>query len=113
MNNLLKKFFIFFLLVGLLLGAATPTWAAGCQSDISAVDAKIREQYGGDYSKWQTWFSCPVCLGGEMRKDAIVTKEQIRDISTHRNFAYTALRRGFEQQCVAELENAKKMLRIR
>ena len=112
MQNLFKKFFVFFLLLGLLFGAATPIWAASCQSDISAVDAKIRDQYGGDYSKWWTWFACPVCLGGEMRKDAIVTKEQIRDISSHRNFAYMALRRGNEKQCVAELKNAKRMLRI-
>jgi len=112
MQNLFKKFFAFFLLLGLLLGTATLTWAAGCQSDISAVDRKIRDQYGGDFSKWQTWFACPVCIGGDLRKDAIVTKEQVKEISTRRNIASIHLKNRYEQLCVAELKNAKRMLRI-
>lgn len=112
MQNLFKKFFVFFLLLGLLLGAATPTWAAGCQSDISAVDAKIRKQYGGDYSNWWTWFACPVCIGGDLRKDAIVTKEQIRDISSRRNIAYLHLKNGYQKLCIDELKIPKRMLKI-
>ena len=112
MKTHFTKFFIFSLLFGLFFGASTPTWAANCQSDISAVDAKIREQYGGDYSKWWTWFACPVCIGGELRKDAIVSKAQIQEISSHRNFAYMQLRRGNEKQCRDELRTAKRMLRI-
>lgn len=107
-----KNFFVLSLFMGLLLGAASPTWAAGCQSDISAVDAKIRDQYGPDYSKWWSWFGCPVCLGGEMRKDAVVTKKQIKEISTYRNIAYSQLRQGNERQCVDTLRPAKGMLRI-
>jgi hypothetical protein len=112
MNNLIRKYFSFFSLACLLLGAASPAWAAGCQSDISAVDAKIRAQYGGDYSKWWTWLSCPVCLGSELKKDAIVTKTQIKEISSYRNIAYMQLRRGNERQCLAEVKNAKRMLKL-
>lgn len=106
------KFSISFILLGIFLIAATSAMAAGCQKDISAVDAKIRAQYGPDYSKWWNWFGCPVCLGSELRKDAVVTKNQIKEISTYRNIAYSQLRRGDERQCVDTLRPAKGMLRI-
>ena len=53
-----------------------------------------------------------VFLGSELRKDAIVTKSQIKEISFHRNIAYVQLTRGNDQQCVNALKIPKKMLRI-
>jgi len=112
MKTQFKNFFILSISLSLFFGTSTKTWAANCQSDISAVDAKIREQYGGDYSKWWTWFACPVCIGGQLRKDAIVSKAQIQEISSHRNLAYMQLRHGNEKQCRDELRTAKRLLRI-
>jgi len=83
----------------------------GCQADITAVDNKIRKQYGED-TTWWNFFGCPVSLGGELRKDSIVTKSQIKEISSQRNFAYMLLRRGHDKQCVNELKTAKRMLRL-
>ena len=53
-----------------------------------------------------------VFLGSELRKDAIVTKSQIKEISFHRNIAYVQLTRGNDQQCADALKIPKKMLRI-
>ena len=80
------KFLISFIFLGIFLSAATSALAVGCQKDISAVDAKIRAQYGPDYSKWWNWFGCPVCLGSELRKDAVVSKNQMVDSRTKCNF---------------------------
>jgi hypothetical protein len=106
-----KSFFALTLLVGLLSSMAAPAWAGRCEVDMSAVDKKIRKQYGEDLT-WWTILGCPVCLGGELRKDAIVTKSQIKEISFHRNIAYVQLTRGNDQQCVDALKIPKRLLRI-
>jgi len=111
MKTQFKNFFVSFLLVGLLSGTAAPAWAGRCATDMSAIDNKLRKQYGEDVT-WWTILGCPVCLGSELRKDAIVTKLQIKEISFHRNIAYVQLTRGNDQQCVDALKIPKKMLRI-
>ena len=111
MKNQLKNFFVSFVLIGVLSGISAPAWAGRCEADMSAVDNKLRKQYGEDLT-WWTILGCPVCLGGELRKDAIVTKSQIKEISFHRNIAYVQLTRGNDQQCVDALKTPKRMLRI-
>ena len=111
MKTQFKNFFVPFLLIGLLSSVAAPARAGRCEADMSAVDNKIRKQYGEDLT-WWTILGCPVCLGGELRKDAIVTKSQIKEISFHRNIAYVQLTRGNDQQCVDALKIPKRLLRI-
>lgn len=106
-----KGFFALVVLIGLLFSMAAPAWAGRCEVDMSAVDQKIRKQYGEDLT-WRTILGCPVCLGGELRKDAIVTKSQIKEISFHRNIAYVQLTRGHDQQCVDALKIPKRLLRL-
>lgn len=85
--------------------------ASQCKKDLAAVDSGIKNQYGG-YDSWWDYLKCPVCLGGELRKDAIVNKAQIREISSIRNIAYLQLSRGDEKICVDTLRPAKRMLRL-
>lgn len=111
MKTQFKNFFVSSLLIGLLSSVAAPAWAGLCEADMSAVDNKIRKQYGEDLTWWNI-LGCPVCLGSELRKDAIVTKSQIKEISFHRNIAYVQLTRGNDRQCVDALKIPKKMLRL-
>lgn len=111
MKTHFSKFFISSLLMGLLASVAAPAWASRCQADMSAIDSKLRKQYGEDTTWWNI-LGCPVCLGGELRRDAIVNKSQIKEISFHRNIAYVQLTRGNDQQCVEALKIPKRMLRI-
>ncbi len=111
MKTPFKNIFVLSLLIGLLSSVAAPAWAGRCEADMSAVDNKIRKQYGEDLTWWNI-LGCPVCLGSELRKDAIVTKAQIKEISFHRNIAYVQLTRGHDQQCVDALKIPKRMLRI-
>lgn len=111
MKTQFKNLFLSSVLTGLMASIAAPAWAGRCEADMSAVDNKIRKQYGEDLT-WWTILGCPVCLGGELRKDAIVTKAQIKEISFHRNIAYVQLTRGHDQQCVDALKIPKRMLRL-
>lgn len=85
--------------------------ASQCRKDLSSVDAGISKQYGEDRT-WWNFLACPVCLGSELRKDAIVNKSQIREISSIRNIAYLQMSRGDERMCVDTLKPAKRMLRL-
>ena len=85
--------------------------ASQCKKDLAAVDSGIKDQYGG-YDSWRDYFKCPVCLGGDLRKDAIVSKSQIREISSMRNIAYLQMSRGDERMCVDTLRTPKRMLRL-
>lgn len=96
------------LLFGLCSGHAL---ASQCKKDLSAVDTGISKQYGEDRTWWNI-FACPVCLDSELRKDAIVNKTQIREISSIRNMAYLQMSRGDEKLCVDTLRPAKRMLRL-
>lgn len=111
MKTLRKNFVVSFLFFGLLSIVATPALAGRCEADMSAIDSKLRKQYGEDLTWWNI-LGCPVCLGSELRKDAIVTKSQIKEISFHRNIAYMQLTRGNDQQCVDALKTPKRLLRI-
>ncbi len=85
--------------------------ASQCKKDLAAVDSGIKDQYGG-YDSWWDYFKCPVCLGGDLRKDAIVSKSQIREISSMRNIAYLQMSRGDERMCLDTLRTPKRMLRL-
>ena len=66
---------------------ATPAWASTCAEDIAAVDKALRSQYGEDRQWWQI-IACPIVMDGQLRKDAVVNVEQIKEISYFRNIAY-------------------------
>jgi len=85
--------------------------ASQCKKDLAAVDAGIGKQYGEDRTWWNI-LACPVCLGSELRKDAIVSKLQILEISSMRNIAYLQMSRGDERLCVDTLKTPKRMLRL-
>ena len=85
--------------------------ASRCADDIKKIDEAIKNQYGGSGAWWE-WFACPVCLGSELKKDAVVTKEQVRDISSKRNLASMLNRDKKELMCVKLLEGPKRQLRI-
>ena len=89
----------------------TDALAGRCAEDIKRIDEAIKNQYGGNGAWWE-WFACPVCLGSELKKDAVVTKEQIRDISSKRNLASLLERDKQEQMCVKLLEGPKRQLKV-
>ena len=66
---------------------ATPAWASTCAEDMTAVDKALRSQYGEDRKWWQI-IACPIVMDGQLRKDAVVNVEQIKEISYFRNIAY-------------------------
>ena len=86
-------------------------FAGRCADDIKQIDEAIKNQYGGNGAWWE-WFACPVCLGSELKKDAVVTKEQIREISSKKNIASLLERDKKKQMCVKLLESPKRMLKI-
>ena len=85
--------------------------AAPCKDDLSAVDKGLKAQYGGDGSWWMI-FACPVDMGSRLKKDAIVSSDQIKSISSMRNIAYLQMSRGDDSMCTQTLAPAKKLLRI-
>jgi hypothetical protein len=85
--------------------------ASQCKKDLAAVDSGIKNQYG-TYESWWDYFKCPVCLGGDLRKSAIVNKSQIKEISSMRNIAYMQMSRGDEKLCIDTLRTPKRMLRL-
>lgn len=100
-------------MLALVLALALPiaARASQCANDLSAVDKGLKSQYGGDGSWWM-WFACPVDMGSRLKKNAIVTAEQIKSISSMRNVAYLQMARGDESMCVHTLVPAKKLLRL-
>ncbi len=99
------------LLVAVCLLSGAPAWAGSCADDISAVDKALRSQYGEDRKWWQI-IACPVVMDGQLRKDAIVNVEQIKEISYFRNIAYMQLSRGDEKMCKESMVKPKRMLRV-
>ena len=95
----------------LALAQPIPARASQCADDLSAVDKGLKSQYGGDGSWWM-WFACPVDMGSRLKKNAIVTADQIKSISSMRNIAYLQMARGDEFMCVQTLVPAKKLLRL-
>ncbi|GEM_PF-3765926 len=90
---------------------AAPVWAGACAQDMAAVDKGLKAQYGGDGSWWMI-FACPVDMGSRLKKDAIVTPEQIKSITSMRNLAYIQMGRGDDALCVQTLAPAKRLLRV-
>ena len=99
------------LLVAACLLSGAPAWAGSCADDIAAVDKTLRSQYGEDRKWWQI-IACPVVMDGQLRKDAIVNVEQIKEISYFRNIAYMQLSRGDEKMCKESMVKPKRMLRV-
>jgi hypothetical protein len=87
------------------------TWAGNCTEDMASVDKALRSQYGEDRAWWQ-FFACPIVMDGKLRKDAIVTTEQIKEISYFRNIAYMQHTRGDDKMCRESLKQPKRLLRI-
>ena len=86
-------------------------WAGSCAQDMAAVDKALRSQYGEDRAWWQ-FFACPIVMDGKLRKDAIVTVEQIKEISYFRNIAYMQHSRGDDLMCKESLKKPKRLLRL-
>jgi hypothetical protein len=97
--------------LGVLLLVSVPVWAGACAQDMAAVDKGLKAQYGGDGSWWMI-FACPVDMGSRLKKDAIVTPEQIKSITSMRNLAYIQMGRGDDALCVQTLAPAKRLLRV-
>ena len=97
------------LLFGVLTHASA--LAQTCMKEISAVDQAVKKQYGADRT-WKNILGCPICLDGELRKDAIVTKAQIKEISYYRNIAYMQMNRGDDKMCHESLKIPKRLLRV-
>ena len=97
----------------LLFGAfaSVSALAQTCMKEISAVDQAVKKQYGADRT-WKNILGCPICLDGELRKDAIVTKAQIKEISYFRNIAYMQMTRGDDKMCHESLKTPKRLLRV-
>ena len=98
-------------LLSLNLGLASYAHAGSCSDDLTAVDKALRSQYGADRT-WKNILACPIVLDGELRKDAIVNKAQIKEISYFRNIAYMQHNRGDEQMCQESLKKPKRLLRV-
>lgn len=98
-----------------LLGGVTHLpehgWAGSCSDDIARLNAAMKDQY--EPWSWSNMFYCAVARGSELRKDALVTRTQIRDIATDVSLAMRLDRTGQEQDCKATLINAKRLLRTR
>lgn len=95
----------------LCVGLVTTAHAGNCADDLTAVDKALRSQYGADRT-WKNILACPIVLDGELRKDAIVNKTQIKEISYFRNIAYMQLSRGDEKMCRESLKVPKRLLRV-
>lgn len=106
--KLLRLICVAGLLSSLVTAAA---WAGNCAQDIVAVDNALRKQYGEDRKWWQI-IACPIVMDGQLRKDAIVNVEQIKEISYFRNIAYMQHARGDDKMCQESLKQPKRMLRI-
>ena len=100
-----------FLLASFIGLAAPPAIASSCAEDIAAVDKALRSQYGEDRKWWQI-IACPVVMDGQLRKDAVVNVEQIKEISYFRNIAYMQHSRGDDKMCQESLKKPKLMLRV-
>lgn len=98
-------------LLSLNLCLASYAHAGSCSDDLTAVDKALRSQYGADRT-WKNILACPIVLDGELRKDAIVNKAQIKEISYFRNIAYMQHNRGDEQMCQESLKKPKRLLRV-
>ena len=90
---------------------AMPAWSGTCAEDITAIDKALRSQYGEDRKWWQI-IACPIVMDGQLRKDAIVNVEQIKEISYFRNIAYMQHARGDDKMCQESLKKPKRMLRV-
>lgn len=86
-------------------------WSDTCAKELAAVDQAVKKQYGADRT-WLNILGCPVCLDGELRKDAIVNKTQIKEISYFRNIAYMQMNRGDDKMCHESLKVPKRLLRV-
>lgn len=109
--NQTHRLFRLFIVAWCVFGGFGAAHASQCQRDLSAVDTALKKQYGEDITWWNI-LGCPVCIGSELRKDAVVNKSQIKEISFKRNIAYMQMIRGNDALCVDSLKPAKRMLRI-
>jgi hypothetical protein len=101
----------------LVLLITATSWVAGtahaatCAEDIAAVDKALHAQYKSDVPWWDI-LACRIMLESDLRKDAIVTTAQIKEISYYRNIAYMQRSRGDEKMCKESMKIPKKLLRI-
>ena len=101
------------LLAALCIGlCALPSWASTCAEDMAAVDKALKQQYSADRTHWWDAIACTILMDTQLRKDALVTKEQVKDISYWRNVAYMQHARGDDKLCVETLKTPKRLLHL-
>jgi hypothetical protein len=91
---------------------ALPSWAGTCAEDMAAVDKALKQQYSADRTHWWDVLTCVILQDTQLRKDAVVTKEQVKDISYWRNVAYMQHARGDDKLCVETLKTPKRLLHL-
>ena len=82
-----------------------------CYENIKKVDTSLKAQYGEDYPWWDI-FGCIVLRKGTLRRDAVVTIKQMKQISELRFQAYNLGRENKLNECLEVLRPANKMLHI-
>jgi hypothetical protein len=99
------------LTVLILMMFGTTVWA-DCRAEMDRVDSAWTSQYHTEKHWWQRIVDCEICDDTELRKDAIITKEDSRKIGFYRNVAYSQLSRGDEKMCLETIKIPKRILRL-
>jgi hypothetical protein len=86
--------------------------ASTCAEDMAAVDKALKQQYSADRTHWWDAMACAILMDTQLRKDAVVTQAQVKDISYWRNVAYMQHARGDDKLCVETLKTPKRMLHL-
>ena len=93
------------------LAHAAHRQASGVE-DMAAVDKALKQQYSADRTHWWDAIACAILMDTQLRKDAVVTQAQVKDISYLRNVAYMQHARGDDKLCVETLKTPKRMLHL-
>lgn len=100
------------IVMALMIGTSLmsePARAGSCADDISRLNAAMKDQY--EPFSWSNMFYCAVARGSELRKDALVSRSQMKAIASDVTWATRLERIGEEQDCKAKLVTAKRLLK--
>ena len=107
----IKKNFLILIATNVCLILPLLSSANVCYENIKKVDTSLKAQYGEDYPWWDI-FGCIVLRKGTLRRDAVVTIKQLKQISELRFQAYNLGRENKLNECLEVLRPAKQMLHI-
>lgn len=100
------------IVMALMIGTSLmtePAKAGSCAEDISRLNAAMKDQY--EPFSWSNMFYCAVARGSELRKDALVSRTQMKAIASDVTWATRLEHIGEEQDCKAKLVTAKRLLK--